>query len=316
VSPTQNAARLTWPCGERFGCGWRGRIVVPDADDHSMTDRERRIARARLLRREGKTYDEIRMVIGPVDDETLRGWLLGIPRPPETNRTRRKDALRRECRRLRAQGLTIPEIAEKTGTSKGSVSPWVADVTPPAKAMQRRLVLNEEARRRVGETHRRRASERREALCRRACEEFGETSERDLFVVGVALYWAEGAKAKPWRRGGSVDFINSDVDVLRTYLSWLDLLGIPDTDRKYRLSIHESADVAASERWWSQHLGFPIDALARTVLKRHQPLTVRRNIGDDYHGCLRVQVARSGELYCAIEGWWRALADGSKPRVQ
>jgi transcriptional regulator with XRE-family HTH domain len=205
-----------------------------------MTDRERRIARARLLRREGKTYDEIRMVIGPVDDETLRGWLLGIPRPPETNRTRRKDALRRECRRLRAQGLTIPEIAEKTGTSKGSVSPWVADVTPPAKAMQRRLVLNEEARRRVGETHRRRASERREALCRRACEEFGETSERDLFVAGVALYWAEGAKAKPWRRGGSVDLINSDVDVLRTYLSWLDLLGIPDTDRKYRLSIHTS----------------------------------------------------------------------------
>jgi transcriptional regulator with XRE-family HTH domain len=249
VSPTQSEARLTWPGGEHFGCGWRGRIVVPDADDHSMTDRERRIARARLLRREGKTYDEIRMVIGPVDDETLRGWLLGIPRPPETNRTRRKDALRRECRRLRAQGLTIPEIAEKTGTSKGSVSPWVADVTPPAKAMQRRLVLNEEARRRVGETHRRRASERREALCRRACEEFGETSERDLFVAGVALYWAEGAKAKPWRRGGSVDLINSDVDVLRTYLSWLDLLGIPDTDRKY-----------------------PIEALARTVLKRHQPL--------------------------------------------
>src|SRR3954452_7440422 len=281
-----------------------------------MNARERRIARARLLRREGKTYAEIRAVIGPVDNETLRGWLLGIPRPPATHRTRRKDELRSECRRLRAQGLTIPEIADKTGVSKGSISPWVRDVTPPPMEMRRRVLFNEEARRRVAGTNRRRATERREALGRRAWEQFGTTSERDLFVAGVELYWAEGAKAKPWRRGGSVDFINSDVDVLRTFLAWLDLLRIPKEDRKFRLSIHESADVAASERWWSEKLGFPLEVLAPTVLKRHQPVAIRRNVGDSYHGCLRVQVARSGKLYCAIEGWWRALADGSNPRVQ
>jgi transcriptional regulator with XRE-family HTH domain len=278
-----------------------------------MNLRERRIARARLLRRGGKTYNEIRTVIGPVDDETLRSWLKAIPRPPETHRTRRQDEVRRECRRLRAQGLTIPQIAEKTGASKGSVSPWVADVTPPPQIMRQRSLLSQEARRRVGETNRRRAAERREELRRRACEEFGEPGVRDLFVAGVALYWAEGAKAKPWRRGGSVDFINSDVDVLRTFLSWLDLLGIPKQDRKFRLSIHESADVAASERWWSEQLAFSLEALAPTVLKRHQPVTIRRNVGDSYHGCLRVQVARSGALYCAIEGWWRAIADGCAP---
>src|SRR3954453_3284789 len=218
-----------------------------------MNARERRIARARLLRREGKTYAEIRAVIGPVDNETLRGWLLGIPRPTATHRTRRKDELRRECRRLRAQGLTIPQIAEKTGASKGSVSSWVADVTPPPQVMRQRSILSRESRRRVGETNRRRAAERREELRRAAYEEFGEPSVRDLFVAGVALYWAEGAKAKPWRRGGLVDFINSDVDVLRIFLAWLDLLRIPKADRKFRLSIHESADVAASERWWSEN---------------------------------------------------------------
>jgi hypothetical protein len=279
-----------------------------------MNDRQRRIARARLLRREGKTYDEIRAVIGAVDAGTLRAWLKAIPRPPDTHRTRRQDELRRECRLLRAQGLTIPQIVEKTGASKGSVSSWVADVTPPLHVQGLRSIHIQEARRRVGETNRRRAPERREELQRRAYAEFGEPTVRDLFVVGVALYWAEGAKAKPWRRGGSVDFINSDVDVLRTYLLWLDLLGVPKEDRKFRLSIHESADVAGSERWWSEQLDFPLEALARTVLKRHQPVTIRRNVGDSYRGCLRVQVARSGALYCAIEGWWRAITDGCKRR--
>ena len=277
-----------------------------------MNDRERRIARARLLRREGKTYNEIRTVIGSVDDSTLRRWLRGIARPPSTYRTRRQDELRRECRRLRAEGLTVPEIAEKSGASKGSVSPWVADVSPHPQAKLRRASRNAEARRRVGETHRRRAAERRESLSSRAFEDFGETSDRDLFVAGLALYWAEGAKAKPWRRGSGVDFINSDVDVLRTFLAWLDLLGIPKTDRRFSLSIHESADVGRSERWWSEQLGFPVEALSRAVLKRHQPRTTQRNVGDGYQGCLRVRVARSGWLYCAIEGWWRALAVGSK----
>jgi hypothetical protein len=47
-----------------------------------MRDLEQRhlIGRARLLRRQGKTYNEIRAVIGPCDDETLRSWLRGIPR--------------------------------------------------------------------------------------------------------------------------------------------------------------------------------------------------------------------------------------------
>jgi len=96
-----------------------------------MNDRRRRIARARLLRRQGKTYNEIRVIIGPVDDKTLLLRCKGIPRPAATYRSHPKDDVRRECRRLRAEGLTIPEIAEKTSASKGSISPWVADARVP-----------------------------------------------------------------------------------------------------------------------------------------------------------------------------------------
>src|SRR3954453_18298353 len=104
---------------------------VAHQDDHWMNDRRRRIARARLLRRQGKTYNEIRVIIGPVDDKTLLLRCKGIPRPGATYRSHPKDDVRRECRRLRAEGLTIPEIAEKTSASKGSISPWVADARVP-----------------------------------------------------------------------------------------------------------------------------------------------------------------------------------------
>lgn len=44
----------------------------------------------------------------------------------------------------------------------------------------------------------------------------------------------------------------------------------------------------------------------RPTLKRHNPVTVRKNTGDGYRGCLRVEVRRSARLYREIEGWVRA----------
>jgi hypothetical protein len=73
-------------------------------------DTRHRIGRARLLRQLGKTYDEIRTVVGPVRDETLADWPRGIPRPPATYRGRSMTEVRLECRRLRSGGLTYDEI--------------------------------------------------------------------------------------------------------------------------------------------------------------------------------------------------------------
>jgi hypothetical protein len=277
-----------------------------------MNDRERRIAKARLLRRDGKTYDEIRAVIGPVDDKTLQIWLKGIPRPRSTYRSHPKDEIRRACRRLRALGFSIAEIAMKTGASKGSVSPWVAEVKCPPIARVRRAAVSKDARRRAGETHRRRAVDRQQEVRRSARAAFGEPTARDLFVAGVALYWAEGAKDKPWRRNGRVVLINSDPDVLALFLRWLDLVGASEEDRSYRLNIHESADVAVHEQWWAERLGVPLASFRRATLKRHKPTTVRLNTAEHYHGCLVVSVRRSSNLYDCIEGWWSALIGVSR----
>jgi transcriptional regulator with XRE-family HTH domain len=218
-------------------------------------DRQR-AGKARLLRRRGKTYDEIRAAIGPVSDDRLQVWLRGIPRPPETNRTgRAKPELRRKVRRLRAEGLTIPEIAEITGASKGSISPWVRDITLHSRVLAKREARLAALRAKGAAASRERAAARQRAVRERARGEVASLTARELFLIGVALYWAEGAKDKPWRRNGRVKFINSDVSVLRVFLAWLDGLGVEEADRRYSLNIHETACVAEHERWWAEQLG-------------------------------------------------------------
>jgi hypothetical protein len=37
---------------------------------------------------------------------------------------------------------------------------------------------------------------------------------------------------------------------------------------------------------------------------------VRKNTGENYHGCLRIDVRRSSSLYRRIEGWSVAIMSG------
>jgi hypothetical protein len=91
------------------------------------------------------------------------------------------------------------------------------------------------------------------------------------------------------------------------FLRFLAVAGI-ERDRIYcRLSIHESADVAGADRFWRQVTGLPDAQFRRPTLKRHNPTTVRKNTGDDYHGCLIVRVRSATELYRQIEGWASAV---------
>jgi hypothetical protein len=68
--------------------------------------------------------------------------------------------------------------------------------------------------------------------------------------------------------------------------------------------------VAAAQTWWVATLGLPEDQCRRPTLKHHQPATLRRNIGDTYHGCLTVTVAKSRELYWTIDGLVEGIVGG------
>ncbi len=272
----------------------------------------RRIGRARLLRRAGHTYDEIRAAIGPVGNDQLSTWFKGIRRPAATRRTHSLPETRSQCRRLRAQGLTYDEIAAITGASKGSISPWVRDVCLPARLRDQRTARQALGRVRAGQALHERAENRRFARVEQGRRSVGAVSDRELFLIGVALYWAEGSKSKPWRRARRVKIVNSDPKVLRIFLAWLDLVGVPDEARGYRLNIHVTADAVQHESWWARELGLTTDRFRAVTLKRHNPQPGRYNLGDDYHGCLVIDVAKSTGLYDAIDGWWQAIHD-SRP---
>ena len=54
-------------------------------------------------------------------------------------------------------------------------------------------------------------------------------------------------------------------------------------------------------------VGVPATEFLTPTLKRHNPKTVRKNVGATYHGCVVVRVKRSTELGRQIAGWFDGL---------
>lgn len=140
-------------------------------------------------------------------------------------------------------------------------------------------------------------------------------SDRELLLLGVVLYWAEGTKSKPWRRSESLIFTNSDADVIRLYLRWLSLLSVAMDRITATVAIHETADVAAAHEHWARVTGLTPEAFLRPQLKRHNVKTVRQNVGNGYYGCLVLRVRASRVDYQRMAGIWRGIVAGSPSGV-
>ncbi|MGW7486047.1 hypothetical protein [Streptomyces sp. NPDC054786] len=261
------------------------------------------------LRRAGLSRRQIRDRLHVHNNDILNRLLEGEPAPDWTRRPNAKDDLRERARALRREGRTYDEIQVELGCSKSSISLWVRDLPkPPPRTPEEASAI---ARRGWEATLKRRDEERRRTK-QDATSEIGELTDRELFLIGVGLYWSEGSKSKPYRLSERAIFINSDPDMIRVYLTWLRLLGVSDERLRFHVHVHESADVGAAEQFWVDLTGADQSAFGKTTLKKHNPKTVRKNVGEDYHGCLMIHVSQSAELYRRIEGWWYGIVLGAE----
>jgi transcriptional regulator with XRE-family HTH domain len=256
------------------------------------------------LRLAGKSRREIMDLTGVRGNRTLDDMLRGVPPPPWTRRPRAKDDLHEKARDLRARGFTYNEIAAELGVSKGSISLWVRDMPRPGRlSYEEYRSRNAEGLSAYWQAEQLRREARRQAVRDSAAAEISDLSEREILIAGAIAYWCEGAKSKPHRRSEQISFINSDPQLISFFLRFLATAGVTHDRLICRLYIHQSADVAAAQQYWLDQTGLPAEQFRRPTLKRHNPKTTRKNTGQDYHGCLVINVRRSAELYRQVEGW-------------
>ena len=272
-------------------------------------------SRAIELRRAGKSRREIREVLGIASNQTLCEALRGEPPPEWTRLPNAKDEVRARARELRGRGMDYEEIASRLGVSKSSVSLWVGIFRLPAALPTRNAGSG--PWREPGVTGRPSAPPampgKRDPRCRRRRDRPAQRA-RDSPYRGDRLL-VRGAESKPCPGGQSRSTSSTATPGpdAACFSDSLDVPGIPAGRRRYRLHIHETADVEAATRYWRLVANAPLDLFMPPQVKRDKPRTVRRNTGADYHGCLQILVHGSRDLYLK---WKAGLPPAQRPKCR
>jgi hypothetical protein len=203
---------------------------------------------------------------------------------------------RHRARKMRAAGMTMPDIAAALGVSRGSVSLWTRDVEfePRPRRRARRSQPNALQRRKQAEI---------DDLLEEGRRRIGELSEREFLVAGAALYAGEGSKT-----GGAVRFANTDPRMMALFMAWLRrFFAIDESRLRVRVYLHEGLDLDAATEFWSTTTGVPISQFRSPYRAAADP-TLRHNKHD--RGCAYVSYSCSRSLR-AVMGLVAALLSSS-----
>lgn len=210
---------------------------------------------------------------------------------------------RLEARILRREGWSIRNIALHLDVSKASASLWCRDIELTKEQKEKFIADGHRGRLLGAETNKRKKQYRIEQCNAEALKIVGHLSERDRFIVGIALYWGEGSKKS------KMSFVNSEPALALFMLRWFqEFMGVKKEDFMPRIFINEMHRSRAEKVliFWSDYLGLEREQFSKIVFLKMKAKKVYENY-DNYYGVLALGARNSALLKYRILGLIDAL---------
>jgi len=214
--------------------------------------------------------------------------------------------LKSEAIKLRRKGFSYKEIKDQIFVSKSTLSDWLRYIPLTDEQKHRLLDKTAKARSMGSKALKRYRLERTKKIKNKARGEIEFISERDLQLIGITLYWAEGHKQKVHNPSQRVSFSNSDPRMIKVFLKWLrESLNILDEELTPDIYIHTSYKKKKKDLidYWSGVTNLEKSVFNHIYIKKNKVHSFRKNRGKNYHGVLRLAVRKSSNLNRKISGW-------------
>lgn len=213
------------------------------------------------------------------------------------------------AQQMRRQGFSYKEILTKIKVSKDTISRWCKDIELSEKQKSRLLHSKELGQRKgsliAAENKRNLRKERTKVIFKLSKKAVGKLTERDRFIMGIALYAAEGTKTD--RQGA---FTNSDPRQILFMVNWFrEFCKVPQERLHGALWLHEGLSEETAQQYWSRVTGIPIKNFYKTYRSKDKKDShkIRKNVHQ--YGVFAIRFTHA-EIHRHIIGWISALFDG------
>lgn len=221
--------------------------------------------------------------------------------------------LNRKAVILRRKGLTYSAILEKVPVAKSTLALWFKEVqlsTPQQQMITKKRI--DAALRGAIAKREQRIKRTYEIVCK-AEKEIGKITDRELWLIGITLYWGEGSKEKDSRPGSRVSFTNMDKNMIRIFLKWLKFCKIKNNEIIFDIYIHENHKKRVEEikNYWSRITDLPTSKFDHIYFKKDKGNTKRKNVTTDkYYGIMKIVIKQSSAFLREITGWINGIYSG------
>jgi len=209
----------------------------------------------------------------------------------------------------RRKGESIKEIAHKLNVSVGSVSAWCREITLTKKQIKKLSLRTTDPyygkKAAYLEKIKNDLDQKVARLKSQGVGEVGRITERERFLIGIGLYWAEGFK-----KDKQLGFSNIDPRMMRFFIHWLEeCFNIQKTSLIVRVTANESYRdrITGLEKYWSKEVDIPRVQFSKPFFQK-SVWKKQYAHPESYHGVLRIKARKSVDLLRKMYGYIDGIA--------
>ncbi len=175
--------------------------------------------------------------------------------------------IHRRAIKLRFQRKSYSQIKQILGVSKSTLSNWLRAYPLTKEEIDNLRGKNEG---RIEKYRQTMLKKRQNRLDQRYLEEKKNLlplSKRELYLLGLFLYWGEGAKV----HSSGVSLNNTDPGVVQFFLFWLTkIIGIEKKKIKVAVHLYSDMDINKSLNYWSKILNISRNQFIKPYVKKNK----------------------------------------------
>ena len=173
---------------------------------------------------------------------------------------------------LRKGGYSYSEIKKFSPVPKATLSYWFRKIKLSEPQLARLKKKRIEGAQKGSRAKTLKTSKAIEEIQKTSAKDIGKISKRELWLMGVVLYWRERFLNKndsDLKKG--VRFTSSDPHIIKLFLKWLgDVGGIKNEEINFDIFIGEDKKNSINDlvNYWAEITGFPKDNFSRYYLQK------------------------------------------------